>query len=74
MLTFVLNWAVISQSDLNIIESHLVRSLSKDKTATRFYIMQCVRAAKARWIPIKDVFDRFGSSQCRLFYIYVLVR
>ncbi|TYH55523.1 hypothetical protein ES332_D09G240800v1 [Gossypium tomentosum] len=48
---------VISQSDLNIIESHLVRSLSKDKTATRFYIMQCVRAAKARWIPIKDVFD-----------------
>ncbi|KAK8281334.1 hypothetical protein V6Z11_D09G234200 [Gossypium hirsutum] len=38
---------VISQSDLNIIESHLVRSLSKDKTATRFYIMQCVRAAKA---------------------------
>ncbi|MFQ6632394.1 hypothetical protein Gotur_008828 [Gossypium turneri] len=57
---------VISQSDLNIIESHLVRSLSKDKTATRFYIMQCVRAAKARWIPIKDVFDRFGSSQCFL--------
>ncbi|KAH1089523.1 hypothetical protein J1N35_016780 [Gossypium stocksii] len=48
---------VISQSDLNIIESHLVHSLSKDKTATRFYIMQCVRAAKARWIPIKDIFD-----------------
>ncbi|GMI96075.1 hypothetical protein HRI_003276800 [Hibiscus trionum] len=47
----------ISQSDLTIIESHVVCSLSKLKTATRFYIMQCAREAKARWIPIKDVIE-----------------
>ncbi|XP_039050897.1 uncharacterized protein LOC120192131 [Hibiscus syriacus] len=45
----------ISQSDLTIIESHVVCSLSKVKTAARFYIVQCAREAKARWIPIKDV-------------------
>ncbi|XVE81174.1 hypothetical protein DITRI_Ditri15bG0041600 [Diplodiscus trichospermus] len=49
----------ISQSDLTIIESHVVYSLSKEKTATRFYIMQCLHAEKgiAHWIPIKDVID-----------------
>ncbi|XP_017975638.1 PREDICTED: uncharacterized protein LOC18602556 isoform X1 [Theobroma cacao] len=49
----------ISQSDLTIIESHIVYSLSKEKTATRFYIMQCVHAEKdcSLWIPIKDVIN-----------------
>ncbi|XVF29265.1 hypothetical protein REPUB_Repub15cG0106100 [Reevesia pubescens] len=49
----------ISQSDLIIIESHDVCSLSKEKSATRFYIMQCIHAEKkiARWIPIKDVIN-----------------
>ncbi|KAK9009680.1 hypothetical protein V6N11_036209 [Hibiscus sabdariffa] len=47
----------ISQSDLTIIESHAVCSLSKVKTAIRFYMVQCAREAKARWIPIKDVIE-----------------
>ncbi|XP_022722459.1 uncharacterized protein LOC111279711 [Durio zibethinus] len=54
----------ISQSDLTIVESHVVCSLSKEKTATLFYIMQCVHAEKeiAHWIPIKDVIDSMQGA------------
>ncbi|KAK8578525.1 hypothetical protein V6N13_100361 [Hibiscus sabdariffa] len=49
----------LSQSDVTIIESHVVFSLSKGKTTTRFYIMQFVGEKEiAHWIPIKDVIDR----------------
>ncbi|KAK8510331.1 hypothetical protein V6N12_011702 [Hibiscus sabdariffa] len=48
----------LSQSDVTIIESHVVFSLSKGKTTTRFYIMQFVGEKEiAHWIPIKDVID-----------------
>ncbi|XVF84484.1 hypothetical protein PTKIN_Ptkin17bG0040700 [Pterospermum kingtungense] len=49
----------ISQSDLTILESHVVYSLSKEKTATWFCIMQSIHAKEdgAYWIPIKDVID-----------------
>ncbi|XVF65441.1 hypothetical protein PTKIN_Ptkin09bG0249400 [Pterospermum kingtungense] len=57
----------ISQDDLTIIESHVVRSLSEEKTATCFYIMQCIRAEKeiAQWIPIKDVIDSLQGPLLR---------
>ncbi|XVF37842.1 hypothetical protein REPUB_Repub20aG0045900 [Reevesia pubescens] len=49
----------ISQSNLTIIDSHVVCSLSKEKTAACFYVMQCVLSEEDRvhWVPIKDFID-----------------
>ncbi|XP_057959123.1 uncharacterized protein LOC131151742 isoform X2 [Malania oleifera] len=49
----------IDQTDLLVLESHIVYSLSKEKTTTRFYIMQCTESINEEviQIPIKDVID-----------------
>ncbi|KAK9288205.1 hypothetical protein L1049_016654 [Liquidambar formosana] len=51
--------AGINQTDLTILESHVVYSLSKEKTASRFYIMRCMQSINEDVIqvPIKDVID-----------------
>ena len=56
----------ISQADLMVLESHVVYSLSKEKTASRFYIMQCTQSINEDigQIPINEVIERFGSSLC----------
>lgn len=52
----------ISQTDLVILEKHVVYSLSKEKTTARFYIMQCNQPNnEAIQVPIKDVLERFDS-------------
>lgn len=55
----------INQSDLLVLESHAVYSLSKEKTAARFYIMRCTRSVNEDVIrvPVKDAIERFGSRQ-----------
>ncbi|KAF8393888.1 hypothetical protein HHK36_020086 [Tetracentron sinense] len=54
----------INQADLIVLESHVVYSLSKQKTAARFYLMQCTKSINEDIIqvPIKDAIDRFYSS------------
>ena len=53
----------INQSDLVVLESHVVYSLSKEKTATRFYIIQSTRSISGELqVPIKDVIERLGQS------------
>lgn len=46
-------------------ERHAVYSLSKEKTAARFYIMQCIKSVNedVDRVPIKDTIDRFGTRQ-----------
>jgi hypothetical protein len=55
----------INQTDLLVLERHAVYSLSKEKTATRFYIMQCTKLVHDHedviQVPIKDTIDRFGN-------------
>ncbi|KAL8130224.1 LOW QUALITY PROTEIN: hypothetical protein V2J09_019379 [Rumex salicifolius] len=47
-----------SQNELEILESHIVYSLSKAKTAVRFYIMQSKRTKdEDNYVPIRDVLD-----------------
>lgn len=60
----------ISQADLMVLESHVVYSLSKERTACRFYIMQCTQSINEdiSQIPINEAIDRFGSSHCRFFW------
>lgn len=54
----------INETDLLVLESHAVYSLSKEKTAVRFYIMQCAKSVKEDvvQIPIKDAIERFWTS------------
>ncbi|KAH7521312.1 hypothetical protein FEM48_Zijuj07G0019700 [Ziziphus jujuba var. spinosa] len=56
----------ISQTDLLVLENHLVYSVSKEKTATRFYIMMCTEAVNkdVNQVPIKDAIDRFTAILC----------
>nr|XP_027120465.1 uncharacterized protein LOC113737431 [Coffea arabica] len=46
----------ISHSDLMVLERHVVYSLSKEKTAAYFYIMQCTSGGDIQ-IPIKDTIE-----------------
>lgn len=49
----------INGSDLLVLESHVVYSLSKEKTSVYFYIMQCSQTiSEGLQVPIKDVIDR----------------
>lgn len=49
----------INESDLVVLESHVVYSLSKEKTSVYFYIVQCSQAiSEDLQVPIKDVIDR----------------
>ncbi|CAL5389128.1 unnamed protein product [Camellia sinensis] len=50
----------INQSDLMILESHVVYSLSKEKTTAHFYIMQSTQSIREDLqVPIIDVLERF---------------
>ncbi|XP_071938538.1 uncharacterized protein [Coffea arabica] len=46
----------INHSDLMVLERHVVYSLSKEKTAAYFYIMQCTSGGDIQ-IPIKDTIE-----------------
>lgn len=54
----------INQSDLKILESHVVYSLSKEKSAVCFYMIQCTRSGTEDVIqvPIRDVVDSLQDS------------
>lgn len=42
-----------------VLESHVVYSLSKEKTAARFYIVKCMSLIKEHLqVPIKDAIER----------------
>ncbi|PSR98312.1 Dentin sialoprotein [Actinidia chinensis var. chinensis] len=56
----------INQSDLVVLESHVVYSLSKEKTAARFYIMQSTRSiSEELQVPIKDVIESLQGPLVR---------
>lgn len=66
----------IHQSDLLVLESHAVYSLSKEKTSARFYIMRCTQSVNEDVIqvPVKDVIERFGARQnllCMHLYLFI---
>ncbi|KAI8566986.1 hypothetical protein RHMOL_Rhmol02G0086100 [Rhododendron molle] len=49
----------INEGDLVVLESHVVYSLSKEKTSVYFYIVQCSQTiSEDLQVPIKDVIDR----------------
>ncbi|XP_038884898.1 uncharacterized protein LOC120075512 isoform X4 [Benincasa hispida] len=56
----------INQSDLKILESHVVYSLSKEKSAVCFYIIQCTRSATEDVIQV-PIRDAVNSLQDLLF-------
>ncbi|XP_022887953.1 uncharacterized protein LOC111403618 [Olea europaea var. sylvestris] len=46
----------INSSDLVVLETHILYSLSKEKTAARFYMMQCTQSiSEDKRIPVEDV-------------------
>ncbi|MCD9638610.1 hypothetical protein HAX54_022696 [Datura stramonium] len=50
----------ISRSDLVVLEKHVVYSLTKEKTASCFYIMQCTQSISLDiQIPVKEIFESF---------------
>ncbi|KAF7151656.1 hypothetical protein RHSIM_Rhsim02G0076700 [Rhododendron simsii] len=56
----------INESDLVVLESHVVYSLSKEKTSVYFYIVQCSQAiSEDLQVPIKDVIDSLRGSLVR---------
>ncbi|XP_057460333.1 uncharacterized protein LOC130750837 isoform X3 [Actinidia eriantha] len=56
----------INQSDLVVLESHVVYSLSKEKTAARFYIIQSTRSiGEELQVPIKDVIESLQGPLVR---------
>ena len=70
----------INQSDLMVLESHVVYSLSKEKTAARFFIVQCTQPNHEDLdIPVKDVIERLViftpifPSVCYAHNFYLLV-
>lgn len=49
----------INSSDLVVLETHILYSLSKEKTAARFYMMQCTQSiSEDKRIPVEDVVRR----------------
>ncbi|XP_022150350.1 uncharacterized protein LOC111018541 isoform X2 [Momordica charantia] len=57
----------INQRDLKILDGHVVYSLSKEKSAVRFYMIQCTQSATEDVIqvPIKDAMDSLQGSLFR---------
>ncbi|GAB4850788.1 hypothetical protein Ancab_030088 [Ancistrocladus abbreviatus] len=54
------------QSDLRILEGHVVYSLSKEKSATHFYIMQCMQPNQdANVVPIRDAVESLQAPLVR---------
>lgn len=58
MMRLYLIWTGISRSDLVVLEKHVVYSLTKEKTASCFYIMQCKSINQDIQIPVKEIFER----------------
>ncbi|GAA0146543.1 hypothetical protein LIER_06470 [Lithospermum erythrorhizon] len=55
--------AGISQDDLLVLETHNAYSLSKEKTAARFYILQCAQPSSGDFqISVKEVVDSLQGS------------
>lgn len=49
----------INRSELKVLESHVVYSLSKEKTAACFYIVRCKSLNPEKpQVPIKDAIKR----------------
>ncbi|XP_058203975.1 uncharacterized protein LOC131318176 isoform X2 [Rhododendron vialii] len=56
----------INESDLVVLESHVVYSLSKEKTSVYFYIVQCSQAiSEDLQVPIKDVINSLQGPLVR---------
>ncbi|KAI8002754.1 hypothetical protein LOK49_LG08G02075 [Camellia lanceoleosa] len=56
----------INQSDLMVLESHVVYSLSKEKTAAHFYIVQSTQSIREDLqVPIKDVLESLQGPLVR---------
>ncbi|XP_062173187.1 uncharacterized protein LOC133878610 isoform X3 [Alnus glutinosa] len=57
----------INQSDLLVLESHAVYSLSKEKISARFYIMRCTQSVNEDVIqvPVKDVIESLQGPLVR---------
>lgn len=62
----------ITQPDLMILEDHVVYSVTKEKEAVQFYIMQCTNLVKEDVVqlPIKDVIDRFYSQTALSYFFF----
>lgn len=75
----LLNGIGINQTDLLLLERHVVFSVSSKKAAACFFIIQCTKTVSEGIIPvpIKDVIDRYGSGNTFLyfvlFYLYYLL-
>lgn len=57
--------AGLKKTELVFLESHVVYSVSKEKTAARFYIVKCAvkfpeKVNITYWVPTKEVVERFG--------------
>ncbi|XP_039172938.1 uncharacterized protein LOC108960819 [Eucalyptus grandis] len=65
----------ISQAHLSILESHIVYSLGKEKSTSRFYIMQWTQPTSedAVQVPIKDAIDRKVSHRWNIWTITPVV-
>ncbi|XP_059448657.1 uncharacterized protein LOC132179866 isoform X2 [Corylus avellana] len=57
----------INQSDLLVLESHAVYSLSKEKTTARFYIIRCTQSVNEDVIqvPLKDAIESLQGPLVR---------
>ncbi|GMH08670.1 hypothetical protein Nepgr_010510 [Nepenthes gracilis] len=65
--TIVNNACGFSQNELKILEGHVVYSLSKEKTTTHLYIMQCTQSNQdADMVPIKDAVDSLRGPLVRM--------
>jgi hypothetical protein len=51
----------VNSIDIMLLESYTVYSESKEKTASRFYIMKCSQSTAdgSIQVPIKDLIERF---------------
>ncbi|XAR48725.1 hypothetical protein NMG60_11031634 [Bertholletia excelsa] len=65
-LSAVKNVTGIPWGDISVLESHVVYSLSKERTTTQFYIMQCTNLINDDiQVPIKDVIESLQGPLVR---------
>lgn len=69
----LVNGIGINQTDLLVLESHVVFSVSKEKAAVCFFIIQCTKTVSEEiiQIPIQDVIGRYGCRKrllCLVFF------
>ena len=53
----------VNETDLMVLGSYTIYSQSKEKAASRFFIMKCSQLIneEANQVPIKDLIERFAS-------------